>query len=306
MRTLKDFTEQSRWTDPGRYAPLLDELPRDIGELAAVVRNTTVHYWGTDGVMPDPARRGEVDLRRLDLRLAADQQRFGTPLAVPRPTAERISGCCRDFTLLTVAALRHQGVPARSRIGFASYFEPGFHHDHVVAEYWNGDRWVLLDSQLTPGPPWDFDTADLPPLIAAGHPGEAPFSSAAQVWTAFRRGTLDAESYGVPPEHAPGPPLRGGWFVRNYVLQELAHRQGDELLLWDSWGEMSLQLDGDLALVDEVAALLVAADGGDARAERELADRYRGDPRLHPGESVLSYSPTGAQYTVDLRSTATR
>lgn len=53
---------------------------------------------------------------------------------------DRFVGCCRDFSLLFVAALRGRGVPARTRIGFAGYFAPDFHHDHVVAELWDGHR----------------------------------------------------------------------------------------------------------------------------------------------------------------------
>ena len=205
---------------------------------------------------------------------------------------DRVAGCCRDFTLLTVAALRARGVPARSRVGFAAYFAPGFHHDHVITEYWNGERWVFADTEIAQrnGPWSEFDPLDLPL-------GETAFETAAQVWTRFRRGELDVDRYGV----APDLPLRGAWFVRNYVIQELAHRQRDELLLWDTWGEMSLQLDGDLGLIDEIACLLLAADRGEEVAERELAARYAADARLHPGDRVLSYSPCGVTETVDLR-----
>jgi len=59
--------------------------------------------------------------------------------------------------------------------------------------------------------------------------------------------------------------------------------------------------DGDLGLVDEVAALLLAADDGDNAAERELSDRYAEDHRLHPGERIVSRSPTGTHRSVDLR-----
>ena len=300
MRTLQDNAEHSRYTDPGRCSALLDQLPHDIGELTAVVRNVIQHYWGTNGGLPDPSRLAEGDHRWLDRLLATDQQRFGTPLTTERPGAERVAGCCRDFTLLTVAALRHRGVPARSRIGFASYLEPGHHSDHVVVEHWNGERWVLLDSEFAPGPEWSFDITDLPPISTADDPDQAVFSSAAQVWTAYRAGAIDVEKYGVSPVHAPELPLRGAWFVRNYVLLELAHRQGDELLLWDTWGAMSLELDGDLGLVDDIAALLTAADAGSESAEMELSDRYLTDPRLHPGATVFSYSPTGVPATVDL------
>jgi hypothetical protein len=41
---------------------------------------------------------------------------------------------------------------------------------------------------------------------------------------------------------------------------------------------------------------------GPAGSERELADRYRTDPRLHPGATVRCLSPTGTESVVDLRS----
>ena len=201
-----------------------------------------------------------------------------------------MAGCCRDFTLLAVAGLRAQGVPARSRVGFASYFEPDWHHDHVITEYWDGERWRYADAQLDPAGSWPFDPLDVPL-------GKGVFESAAQVWTAYRRGDLDVRRYGV----APGIPIGGDWFVRNYVLVELAHRQRDELLLWDVWGLMSDRLDGDLALIDEIAALLLAADDGDESAELRLDEWYADDPRLHPGERVTCLSPRGVTQEVDLR-----
>jgi hypothetical protein len=102
--------------------------------------------------------------------------------------------------------------------------------------------------------------------------------------------------YGVGVDES----LRGAWYVRNYVLQELAHRQRDELLLWDTWGAMRDDLGGDLGLIDEVAALLLAADDGDERAEAELTARYAVDPRLHPAGRVRCLSPTGRPTSIDL------
>lgn len=296
LKTLVGYARHSVYTDPGPYAALLESLPADPGELASVVRNVVVHYRAA-GIDFTGERLAEVDHRWVDRMLATDQRRLGTPLAVPRPQAERVVGCCRDFTLLLVAMLRHHGIPARSRVGFAAYLAPDFHYDHVVAEYWNGERWVFVDAQLEPGPGWPFDPRDIPHLIGADPPATPLFATAAQVWTAFRAGEVDVRQYGVDP----ALPLRGGWFVRNYVLHELAHRQRDELLLWDGWGGMAADLDGDVRPVDEVARLLLAADDGDESAERELADRYAADPALHPGTRVRCLSPTGRDSWVDLR-----
>jgi hypothetical protein len=113
--------------------------------------------------------------------------------------------------------------------------------------------------------------------------------TAAQVWSGYRRGELDVETFGVDPgEHG----LRGSWFVRNYVIHELAHRRGDELLLWDIWGGIYLNLGNDLAFIDEVADLLQSADAGDSRAEEKLAGLYAEDARLHPGDEVRCLSPS--------------
>jgi hypothetical protein len=257
-----------------------------------------VHYWA-GGLTFSSERLAEIDHRWVERMLDTDQRRNAAPLSAPRPDTERVAGCCRDFTLLTVAALRHQGVPARSRVGFAGYFQPDFHHDHVVVDYWNGERWVYVDAMLDPAE-WPFDPTNLPRPVGARPEPPPLFATAAQVWSAYRSGTA-VDSYGVRPDL----PLRGGWFVGGYVLQELAHRQREELLLWDVWGARpGPSGGGDPELIDEVAALLLRADEGDGAAEEELADRYRTDPRLHPGGTVRCLSPTGTESMVDLRSRA--
>jgi hypothetical protein len=166
----------------------------------------------------------------------------------------------------------------------------------VVTEFWDGDRWVVADSQLEPTPGGRFDVCDMPALTGGGATIGDPFVSAARVWTAYRRGEIDVDRYGV----GPGQPFAGAWFVRNYVLNELAHRMRDELLLWDGWGLVGLELGDELADIDGIAALLLAADAGDTAADRELAARYAADDRLHPLREVTCHSPTGALRTADL------
>ncbi|PYC67287.1 transglutaminase [Micromonospora arborensis] len=288
---LGDYRRHSPYSDPGRHAPLLDAVPADIPTVAATARNVIVHYRAGGVELPDD-RLDEVNCRWMDRILDTDQSRFPLPLAAERPAIDRVAGCCRDHTLLSVAVLRQHGIPSRSRVGFASYFVPGWHHDHVLVEYWNGHRWVWVDPEVDPAGDWGFDGYDIDPKAGL-------FDSAARVWSAYRAGAIDPEVYGVSPEL----PIRGAWFIHDYVLQELAHRQKDELLLWDSFGAMTDDLTGaDLTLVDEIAALLLAADDGDAAAEKALTDRYVTDSRLSPGAQVRSISPlSGTVSTVDLR-----
>jgi hypothetical protein len=295
--SIDAWSRQTRFSDPGRYDALLAAGPDDIHGLAAMARNTITHYRA--GPPLPPERIAEIDNRWVERILATHQARAAQPLTEPRPPTERVAGCCRDFTLLTVAALRQRGVAARSRVGFAAYFySTGFHADHVIVDWWDGHRWVFTDAQLDPAHDWGFDPADMPRVVGDRKPG--PFATAAQVWTAYRRGEIDGQDYGVDPDL----PLRGGPFLRDYVIMELAHRRGDELLLWDRWGAGSTnpvgELTDDVGFIDEAAALLLRADDGDEAAEAELAERYARDERLHPGAEVICVSPTGVATSVDL------
>jgi hypothetical protein len=295
---------QTAFSDPGRWRGLFDEVPPTIEDVSGMARNVIAHYRAQATALP-ASSAGDIGLRWVAAMLAVDQARHdGAGLLVERPLGERLQGCCRDHTLLAVAALRHHGVPARSRVGFAPYLSPTWNHDHVIVEAWLDGRWRRFDPELAGLSPAlldadaGVDATDLPL-------GPDGFLTSAQVWAGFRSGDLDVSRFGV----AEGVPVGGDWFVHGYVIVEVAHRFGDELLLWDSWGAMTGDLSSapaaDLALVDEVAALLLAADAGDAAAEASLEARYRSDPRLHPGDRIRSIGPLGSS-DVDLIADAPR
>ncbi|AEV87950.1 hypothetical protein ACWT_6939 [Actinoplanes sp. SE50] len=289
-----DWTRQTRFSDPGRHRERLAALPADADAIGAVVRNLTVHYRAS-GIDFPPERLTDIDTRWVSRMLDLDEERFGgAPLDADRPLQQRLTGCCRDSALLTVAALRAHRIPARSRIGFAGYLEPDYHVDHVVTEYHDGERWIAMDPGLG---------------IPEVELGPAGLHTAAQAWRAMRRGEIDPGTYGV----GFGVPIGGPWMILHYLMLELAHRQGDELLLWDLFGEaipfadrewalLPAALPADLTHLDEIAALLLDADAGDDRAEKELTARYVDDPRLHPGGTVFCVSPRGARYPVTLTS----
>jgi Transglutaminase-like superfamily len=278
--TAVDYAAHSAYSDPGRWGRLLDEAPTDVAALSELARNVIAHYRAQAGELPESTRH-EVDLRWLEDILAADQSRNPASLAAERPIERRVQGCCRDHTLFCVGVLRHHGIPARSRVGFASYFREGWNHDHVIVEVERDGRWTRFDPELEPaGFPFDPHDMDAGP--------DAPFRTAAEVWQGHRAGRLDVETFGVDPDL----PIRGEWFVRSYVLSQLAHRYKDEVLLWDGWGVMGPEAEeGTNELADEIAALLVAADAGDEAAEAKLLERYRADDRLHPGDTIESFSP---------------
>ncbi|MGW5877392.1 transglutaminase-like domain-containing protein [Nocardiopsis terrae] len=286
---MERWREHTAFTDPGAYREVLAGLPGDVAGVGRLLRGVLTHY--VYGGRVDVGQRWEeIDHRWVEAMLATDAVRDGREWSVGR--SEPLVGCCRDFALLTVAALREHGVAARTRVGFASYLSAGFGTDHVVVEYWDGRRWVWADTQLDPGGGWGVDPLD---LTHAGPVGGVAFSGASQVWLAIRAGRVRGSDFGVAPDL---PMMRGGWLVRDYVWLEVAHRLGVETLLWDSWGAMGR--DGDSVLADEVAGLVVAADAGDAGAEEELAAWFWRDERLNPGGRVFCASPSGYRGWVDL------
>ncbi|SKC41730.1 transglutaminase domain-containing protein [Krasilnikoviella flava] len=320
--TLADYARHSAYSDPGPHADLLAAVAPDRAEIGRAACATIVHY-RAGGVPLRDEQRADIDRWWLASTLDAATERRPGPLTEGRAPGQMVAGCCRDHTLFSLAVLRQHGVPARSRIGFAAYFEPPFFHDHVVVEHWDaaGERWVRWDPELTPDGSWEFDVRDMPTGPAS------PFPTAAEVWRAIRAGEVDPASYGVGPEL---PELCGKDFVRGYVMLELAHRMRDEVLLWDVWGVVPDDVPGVAALwaqaredgpepssasapeptseeldalADELAALLVAADAGDPAAEAALAARYAG--RWAARGLVTTLSPTGRVGITDLRGRAT-
>jgi transglutaminase-like putative cysteine protease len=99
---------------------------------------------------PDGEAQAELQVRTIQRRLSRTLELDPRPLTEARPLENKVVGYCRDFAVLLVSILRHQGIPARARCGFAAYFSPGHFEDHWVAEYWHADqqRWVLVDPQL--------------------------------------------------------------------------------------------------------------------------------------------------------------
>ena len=121
--------------------------------------------------------------------------------------------------------LRHQGVPARVRCGFAGYFSKGHWEDHWICECWSPTehRWrridAQLDSVLVQRLGIDFDPGDLP---------QGRFMSAGEAWVRCRAGRDEATTFG----HGTAC---GMWFIRVNVMRDHLVLNGSEVSPWDSW-----------------------------------------------------------------------
>ncbi|MFE9252780.1 transglutaminase family protein [Streptomyces sp. NPDC007088] len=291
------YTAQSPFSDPGAAAAAYQGLPADPGRLARLVRDLLIHrlegpLFGLE--LAEERLREDAETRYLDEVLALVLERDGAALDVQRPPGDRFVGVCRDFALLLCSLLRHAGVPARTRCGFADYFHGGeFHADHVVTEYWDERRgWLLADAQLTDPALAARVGADVDPLDVP----RDRFLVAGAAWRAIRAGEADAGRFGLAPEG----PLRGTWFVAGEVRLDLAALNRSEMLQWDVWGT-GADSDAELAEADRLLYDEVARVTGGRRPVFGALREVYADQRLRVPRTVLSLAPYAGVREVTLR-----
>jgi hypothetical protein len=126
------YASQDRISDPGGYDALFTDLPEDLPALVRVIQGLMLHlHWADQaGITLNRIRKQEVNLRTMKDRLEKIVALDDAPLTNPRPLSRRTVATCRDYALFLTCLLRHKGIPARARCGFATYFLPGSFEDH--------------------------------------------------------------------------------------------------------------------------------------------------------------------------------
>ena len=280
------YAQQGVISDPGELAYLYEGLPSSLPELVQVVQGSTVHiFWAERyGLKLSAEREAEVQLRTMPRRLQRMLEIDPHPLSQPRPLEKKLVGNCRDFTLLLVSLLRHQGTPARARCGFGAYFLPGHYEDHWVAEVWDSgaQRWKLVDAQLDAFQSevlrLPFDPLDVP---------RDQFIVGGKAWQMCHSGQADPEAFGIFDMHGLG-------FVRGDFVRDVAALNKVELLPWDCWGVIekpALDDPGDLAMLDKLAELTA----GDVPELERVQAMYNADARLRMDGTVTSYTGNGPE-----------
>ncbi|MBM3221845.1 MAG: transglutaminase domain-containing protein [Candidatus Rokubacteria bacterium] len=291
------YATQSRISDPGDRAALFATMPSDPARLITAVTGLVLHetFVKALGITPDPASGDDIESRTITRIMDRILARDGAPLDVARPPERRFIGVCRDYTMVACAALRHHGVPARARVGFADYFAPGFQEDHWVCEYHDGARWRLLDPELGPRVREHFRITFPPDDV----PRER-FLTGGGAWQRVRQGTPDPATCGLSSQG-----MRGDWFVAGNVVRDLAALNKREMLPWDVWGVMREWGPGGriseavAARLDDVAAVIARSEP-EWKVVREL---YDADEALRVPSRVIG---KGAWVPVDGLLGATR
>ena len=266
------YASHSPMTDPGEASALIEPLPNDAAALTHVIPGLGIYdvvardFYGFE---PPENRLSEIHLRPIADRLARIMELDDQPLLIARKPERRALQRCNAFALMLVTMLRAKGVPARSRCGFAAYFNPPNFEDHWVCEYWDAQerRWRVADPQIDDV--WRrrldirFDTLDLP---------RAQFLTASDAWRRCRSGEADEQQFGISFAG-----LRGLWFVAGSLVRDMAALNKMEMAPWDVWGaQPKPEGEFDLSFFDELAALTRDPD----HTFVELRRRYDEDKGL--------------------------
>jgi hypothetical protein len=248
------YTKHSAITDPGEYAYLFEDLPHDISSLVKVVQGLLIHpAWQEAHNLPDERSR-EFYLRSVPQMLNRILELDSRPLLMERQPEKRKVSICRDWAVLLISMLRHQGVPTRLRIGFAGYFlscKPRY-VDHRITEYWNKklDRWVLVDAMIDDirrrRLNLQFDTLNID--------NNSSFLYAGEVWQRCRAGKANPEEFGDGPDDIGMSPIRYA------LLHDFDALNKIELVGFDAWHSLIKKpekevKEDDRTLLDEIAEI---------------------------------------------------
>jgi excinuclease ABC subunit A len=255
------YLQQSQITDPGRYTYLFDDLPHGVQSLVKTVQGLVVSLPWEDAYGLDTPRERhlEIYLRTIPEMLKRILELDPSSLVVKRLPEKRKVSLCRDFAVLLVSMLRHQGVPARVRVGFAGYYraETPRYWDHRIAEYWNEElnRWVLVDA-MTEEPILERLRFNIDPLNVDRN---SQLLLAGDVWQKCRAGKANPQEFGDSPEDLGMPPIRYA------LLQEFDYLNKNELVGFDAWHPLINKPESEVteeekALLDKVANMTSQVD----------------------------------------------
>jgi hypothetical protein len=266
----------------GGRLPAVQGLPNRVASLCEIVQGVLIHRdiapWLYELKLSGETR-DLANIRPVAGMIEEITRRNAKPLRETRVPAERMPCVCWHFSSFVAAILREQGVPARPRCGFGTYFNPGRFEDHWVAEYWNAAArcWLLVDAQLDEVQrrafQVDFDPTDVP---------RDRFILAGDAWQKCRAGRADPDLFGLSIIKE-----QGLWWVAQNLIRDLASLNRVEMLPWDVWGMMprptGIISEEERTFLDRVAALTLSGD--DAIAA--LQEIYN-DPRVKVSGRVFN------------------
>lgn len=244
------YLSHGEWSDPKRSAAAFDVIEPTAQAAISAVQGVFLHdYFGAHLYHDPPPGMAKASRATMPVadRLPTLDGFNESPLTQKRPPSRRMIGTCRDFALLSCAVLRHHGIAARVRCGFARYFHPPTFEDHWICEYWHsaGQTWKRADAQL--------DAEHKRHLSIAFDPADIPkdqFLFPWEVWQIHRDDPSGILDFG----HGDAT---GFWFLRVNLARDFLALTKREVSNWDTWREHcardKVQNDQAIALCDQLA-----------------------------------------------------
>jgi hypothetical protein len=200
-KILGFYRQYGFYTNPGEYEPMYSNLPDSLAEICKVIKSQLIHPIADLPKYRDliPQDRSCEDLKYPTVHTILAELKTYNPdgLIINRKPSDRLVVSCRYHAILLASILKHRGIPARVRYGFASYLYPQYHLYHVICEVWNNNekRWMLVDP--------DRQMIDFP---------SQQFEFAGDAWIKYQQGKLDPNTYGVP-----------NWWGSHPILDVVCH-----------------------------------------------------------------------------------
>ncbi len=264
---LDRYRQYGTFTDPGQYAYLYDHLPDSLADLCRVIRSQFINQgWELDRYRHQiPRERWNESIKYPTVKSALEGllSYDSRGLVKDRKVEHRLVLICRDQALLLASVLKHRGIPARVRYGFAPNMPPGFHSFHVICEVWNANdrRWMLVD-----------------PSVESMDFGGETFEFSNDVWLKMQHKELDPAAYGLMGR------FTGLLPITIVVCTDLASILGTEYPvgqyppLFDEAAKNDNHLTShQIGLLNTISELMESLDAGNLSKLREI---YRRTPEI--------------------------
>lgn len=186
--SVLDFYKQySEFTDPGEYAYLYENLPDSLPELCSLIKSQFIHPYAElpqySEQIPKERWNESVKYPSVKSVLQGLLSYDSAGLVNNRLPENRLVVICRQNAILLTSILKHRGIPARVRAGYATYIIPNFHTSHTICEVWNKNdkRWMLVDPSMNM---IDFS--------------RERFDFGNESWLKMQKKEIDPNLYGIP------------------------------------------------------------------------------------------------------------
>jgi hypothetical protein len=256
------------------------DFPDNIEKIVKIVQGLVIHrdHVKNYGIKISKKRFEEVDIKTVSEMIDYILKLDKNPLTVLRKPNKRIIGICKHFAMFLCSILRYKGIPARTRCGFATYFQKGFFDDHWICEYWNKNekRWIYVDCQVDEKQKKEFGLEKSFVNLFDLKKGE--FIDSGSLWIMYRKKEINPKTCGFSTFNE-----KGEWYIRGNLLRDFFSLNKIQYLYYEEdflMKESYPPCVRDIKLLDEIGKLTSNADKNFAKIRRLYGNRKDLIPKL--------------------------